>query len=279
MWAPSRPRVRALVLAAAVFLPAAALPAVEAPAGTLSIRTTSTVAVTGGILRADIRYTNAGSAEALAVQAHMTVPGRVLSSPVTERLGPGGAASAVFEAPVEGISGSSYPFIVYVDFKDENGYPFSALSCGTFSYGGEGPSQIECAGSEARLSDEGMVGFVVSNPGSHALETTARLVLPREFVSASAVRALSLGPGEAARVDFRVRNAGALAGASYPFFCVVEYETGGRRGAAVGSSTVSVEGRENLFRRHRALWVAVVVVAGLLFAWVLLREKASRDGG
>jgi hypothetical protein len=257
----------------ALLCQSAVFPDGNADAGTLSIQTRSTIQVTGNRIRAEIEYANNGTATARVAQAHLTVSDRRLSGPVSERLEPGQSASAIFELLFDGVPESRYPFIVYVNFNDENDYPFSALSCGTFSFLGEGPADIGCNGSEITLSEEGNVEFIVRNTGTRAVELSARLVLPREFSSARTLEVIDLKPGEAAPVRFQVRNFGALKGASYPVFCIVEYELDGRHGSTVGRSLIAVESGDNLFRRHRSITAAVLVLSGLLLAFVLVREK------
>ena len=268
MWVLSSGSLRRPFLVSAIFLAAAFVFTPFALASTLSIRIDTTMEVTGERLRAKIRYTNNGTATAGSAQAHLTLLGESFSGSVTERLGPGETDVAEFELLLEGTSGSRYPFIVYVDFKDGNNYPFSALSCGTVSFGGEVPGGIECEGSDTGLSDHGNVDFVVTNNGDATVEISAGLVLPREFVSSGTIRKIGLDPGATTSFHFKVNNSTALPGASYPVFCVVEYQLDGRHGSAVGTAMVTVEASDTLFRRFRPAVTAVFVFTGLLLIWI-----------
>ncbi len=244
----------------------------------LSIHTRCTVEASPDRVVVEVVYTNKGDATARRLQAHLAVAGKQHKGPVTERLGPGESDSAVFNFPFQGRPGSRYPFIVYVNFRDRNDYPFSALSCATFGFLGDGPDDIACEGSESAFSSRGDVEFEVRNTGTTKVEAFVRLVLPREFSSSGAFDNMVLRPGEEASAVFEVSNSGALSGASYPVFCIVEYETGERFGSAVGTGFVRIEDGGNFFRRNRAVFITVCVSAAVLFLVVLGREMKKPRG-
>ncbi len=244
-------------------------------AGVLKIQTGTTVQATEDSVKITVRLTNRGTAVARNVQVHLKLLGETLDSNVEPALAPDQSATFVFEKETDGVKKGRYPLTVLVDFHDSNQYPFSAPSGMTFSVGTDVNPDLAVLGKDVSMDEKGDLSFDAKNIGAREKQVRATLMLPRELSTPKPQINIQMGPRSQKELHFEVRNFSALAGADYPVFCYLEYELEDMHHTAVGTAVIKIVKDENLFRRYRWLWMAMVAV--ILAALLALAIKNHRN--
>jgi hypothetical protein len=243
--------------------------------GTIRITTQAVARVEGDLLHLAVQVANQGSSEAYQVRAEAEALGERFRSQDQVTLNPGGSRGFLFQKTIHRELKGTYPLKVLVHFQDANGYPFSALTCTTFSVQGKGEAGMPVTAAPLTLQDHGIVQFEVHNTSTHTRRVETTLQLPNEFSSRESGSFFSLGPGEKRTLSFPIRNLSALYGAAYPVFLVQEYESGGVHSSSVSTALVSIVKEGNWFRRTRWYWAGgAVFLIGLLVAlsWRVARN-------
>ncbi len=248
--------------------------ATPAPPATLTIQTRTTQALTPDGLEVTVVAVNRGTSPARRVQVHVRVPGKVRRSPIRPYLAPGEATAEYFQIPLDDLPPGRYPLIVLTDFQDPYQVPFSVLSVMTFSVGQAEDPALALEAHIPEIIDGETLTLRVRNLDKKARTLRARVVLPREFSSPVVEKtALLAGYAEIVLV-FEVRNLGALAGATYPVFCLIEYDADGRHHTAVAETWMHVGRVRTWVHRSRLLWAALGIL--LLAGMVMAQAKRKR---
>jgi len=129
------------------------------------------------------------------------------------------------------------------------------------------------------LKKIGTLRVNVKNLGVKPEKIIATLVLPKEFSAAEPTHTFEIDQRSEKTVDFEIRNFSALAGATYPVFCYVEYDSEGVHHTALARSLITVAEDENLFRRFRWLWITLAAVLAGLLVLILIKERLKKSPG
>ena len=246
----------------------------QAVAGILKIQTQTTVKpVAGDLLTVSIRVINKGTAPAQNVQVHLIVLDVQQDGPVRPWIGQGESDTVVFQKNIAGIMKGRYPLTVQVDFHDANLYPFSALSGRTFYYKEDVNPDLVCVLPDITLESTGELDAILKNLASGPLKIQSSLVLPKEFSTQRPQIDLEIEPRAEKTVPFQVVNFSALPGASYPAFCYFEYDLKDTHYTAVARAIIKVAKKENLFRRARWLWVALIGILSVCLIVILVKHR------
>ena len=244
-----------------------------ASAGTLTIETKTTVMTEGDRLKGSIEVWNRGNVAAHNVQANIIVLAERMKTSIKKLLTIDESHTFQFEKILPGIKKGRYPLTVIVDFHDVNQYPFSAISCTTFSFQEDANPDLLCLIEDLTMDKKGELRIDIKNGGLGLRNIRATLILPREFSSPGTHIDFDIESRSQKTVDFEIENFYALSGASYPVFCVLEYDLRDTHYTAFSSAVVKIEKRENWFWRVRWFWVAIAVILGAAFFLYQLKKK------
>jgi hypothetical protein len=250
--------------------------AVPTLAGTLSIRVSSTLWVEENILKGHIDVSNDGDEAAYHLEPEIRLPGKVLTLSKVARLEANQGKVFSLEEKLVNIKAGSHPLPIRVTFHDAHLYPFTALSCPTFAVKKENKSGISCQVKPLTMGKKGRVSFFLENLESRSKEVRASLFLPMELFSPVQGLDLPLGPSEKKRVDFKLVNAHAFPGATYPVFGIFQYDDGGDHYTLVRPATVTLVEGQNWFYRTRWYWLfGAGGLAFLMSAYGWVRGRSS----
>lgn len=244
-----------------------------AEAGTISITTNAFALADNERLYVLIQVKNDGSEAAHRVRTNAEVLGEQFGSEVRTRIDPGKSREFKFTKSIDTSLAGTFPITVLVHFQDANGYPFSALTCTTFSVGKSRNAELASASDPVSIKDNGIVRFRIQNKSSHERHIKATLVLPREFSSEKPETQFSLQAGGNKTLAFSIQNLGAVDGASYPVFLIQQYDFDGVKHTAVSNEVVNITKHGNWFRRTRWHWAGGFVLAGAFFILSIMRMK------
>ena len=157
-----------------------------------------------------------------------------------------------------------HPLSVMVHFQDSIGHPFSALTATTFRVQQEKAPDLLSRGEPLIMGDQGAVVFRLENTGALPKNVKASLLMPREFLLGNKGFEATVPGGGRKVASFSVTNLSALSGATYPVFCIVEYDEEETHHTVIGMTTIHVRSGDNWFRRTRWHWAGGLVLLGAL---------------
>lgn len=245
-----------------------------AEGGSLSITTQVTVRVTGERVHGLVTVTNGGNVPAHRVRVDISLPGARIRPAGERTLEAARSADFPFEGRLGMLLRGRHPLSVMVHFQDTLGHPFSALTVTTFLVQEEKALDLKVQGEPVVLGEQGTVRFWIENTGALPQAVRTSLLVPREFLPSDPLGGESrLSGGGRKEAAFSVTNLSALPGATYPVFCIVEYDREETHHTAIGMSTLRVTAGENWLRKTRWTWAG-----GLLALAALLAIAGSVQG-
>ncbi|MEW6667873.1 MAG: hypothetical protein AB1512_21900 [Thermodesulfobacteriota bacterium] len=224
-----------------------------------------------------VRVTNAGNVRAQRVRVDITLPAARIRAPGEQTLEVAGSADFPFETRLGLLRRGRHPLSAMIHFQDSLGNPFSALAVTTFLVQEEKGADLLARGEPLLMQDRGTLRFRLENTGALPKTVKASLLMPREFLSSGAVWESALPGGSRKEAAFPVANLSALSGATYPVFCIVEYDMEEMHHTVIGATTIRVKGGDNWFRKTRWYWAGGWVILGIFLgiAGVLGKEPES----
>jgi hypothetical protein len=244
-------------------------------AGILRIETQTGATVEGELLTVRVTATNKGTEPAQNVQVHIILLARNRHGPVKDRLDPGQADTFLFKETLKGIKKGRYPLTVLVDFHDANQYPFSAVSCTTFYWKEDANPDLLSLGNDITVGAAGELLFTIKNLGLEPRKVRSSLVLPKELSTHDPRIDLQIDPRAEKRVVFAIANFSALSGASYPVFCLFEYDSEDTHYTAVARALIKIKKGENWFRRTKLLWLGAAIMLGVILVALQFKRKGA----
>ena len=214
--------------------------------------------------RCRVQLENRGDEAALDLRIELSFAGGESVSKGIASLEPGekGAAEAELDLPPrEG----RHPVVVRLLYRDENGYPLSALSHAYILVGSDEPPRLEGVVEPLTLAGPRKLRWRLTSREPEAVLLTATLLLPRELSSAEAPRRLELDAGQSVRGSHLVAVSSALAESVYRVYLLIDYERGGRRQSLFLPADVRVAAARHsagLFRREILIWLVLLAAAG-----------------
>jgi hypothetical protein len=242
-------------------------------AGILTIETETSVTVEGDLLKVSVKATNKGTEPAHNVQVHLIALGEKKSGLVKAQLSKGQSHTVTFEKVLSGSKKGRYPLIVLVDFHDANQYPFSAVSCTTFSFKEDVNPDLICLGNDTSIENNGLLRFRIKNLGLGSRIIQATLVLPKELSTPRPQMDFQIDPRAERTFAFEINNFSALSGASYPVFCLIEYDLEDTHYTAIAKAIVKIAKKENWFKRTRLIWLGAATLLGVILVASQLKRK------
>jgi len=229
-------------------------------------------------LTLEVTAENRGDVPAHDVQFEITVDDKVFISPLVKTLGVDEKTTVEYSlADAFGIPGR-YPIVIRTYYKDENTYPFTALTVGFYDYKSGILPVVSISGkaSEIAVDGKGQLIFVLHNDGSTVRNIDLALYIPDELSVSEEHSAIEIGPQQESTLVYDIGNYSALANSQYQVSLVGQYEDAGNRVAVTGSAVVRVVGDAG--SAVRPIWIWVVMGGLIPGVLVLLRLQRHRAG-
>ncbi len=183
---------------------------------------------------------NRGDVPAHDVQFEVVAGDEVLVAPVVKKLGVDEQATVNLTlADVPGMPGR-YPVVIRTNYRDANGYRFTALTVGFHDYQSSVTSAVSISSETVRIpvGGKGRLSFVLRNNGRTAQEIDLALYVPNELSVAHEPSVIVLGPQQVQTLEYEVGNYSALANSRYQIPLVGQYEQNGKHFSVAGSAVV-----------------------------------------
>ncbi|MFH1347325.1 MAG: hypothetical protein ABIH22_01415 [Candidatus Margulisiibacteriota bacterium] len=237
----------------------------------ISLDTTVTSKVEKNELKVLLEAVNKGDESAYNVQAEIRAGDDKFLAQRRPELGIDQTYKAYATFKLGRKKPGQYPLVLVMHYTDANQYPFSAMTCQTYSSQAEDlPSEIFGRIKSKTFWKEGRAKLTLKNMGDSEIAATTYLVVPREITVAGGPQKVTLLPKSQKSLDFPVENFSALSGSNYQIFAIAEYEKQGMHQTSISPGMIRIV-EKNFFRDYRVFIVALV--AFLLAAFILLQRK------
>jgi len=222
-------------------------------ADTLTIEVQASLSVMEGKLEGTITVTNRGDEPAHKLRAELLLPGELLVKEIIDRLEVRQAASFSFKKKLGEITPGTYAVPITIVFHDAKLYPFSALTCPTFTLGEPLLPGLSC--STRPLERGGEITFEIKNPESLSRQIKSSFLFPGEFYCPRPEILFNLEPLEKKTLSFNLLRATAIPGARYPVFSILEFESEKGHHCLVCPGEIRFMEGGNWFSRTRWYWL------------------------
>jgi len=216
---------------------------------------------------------NRGDVPAHDVQFEVIVEDKLLVGLVVKKLQVDEKASVNFSlADAFGIPGR-YPVVIRTNYKDANGYRFTALTVGFYDYQSTVMPVASISGDMISIpvDGKGRMSFVLRNDGRKVLKIDLVLFVPNELSVSHEQSVIEIGPQQEQALEYEVENYSALANSRYQVSLVGRYEENEKRFGIAGSAVVQVTG--DVKTAVKPVWIWVLLGGLMPSVIVFMRLK------
>ena len=246
----------------------------SAAASYISLQTSVTSRVVKDTLKVSVSAVNKGDEPAHNVQAEIRVKEKTIPAKKLAQLGVNQVYRAQVSFNLSHKKPGEYPLLVTMHYADANLYPFSALTCQTFSYKSEAlPGQIFGSLKSASFWKKGKVKLTLKNMSQSEVKALTYLVVPRELTVAEKPFELSIPSKSARDLNFEIENFSALHGSSYQVFAVSEYEKEGVYQTSITPGMVKIVKTREIFGINYKVILVVLLILILIFTAAQVLKK------
>ncbi len=161
----------------------------------------------------------------------------------------------------------TYPGVLFVEYKDANNYPFSAIVPFDIVQNQRTASPITGLMEEIQLrgTKSKKLQLRMKNSADEAYEITVDLFLPRELDARGIKKELNISPLGEKRVEFEVNSFSALPGSTYPIFGSITHESEGKFYSTFIRGVVRIEEERSVFSEEYMLVILAVLLVIFMF--------------
>ncbi len=248
---------------------------VPAIAGYISLKTSLTVETDRDNLMALISTVNKGDESAFNVQAEIRAGEKKLLAERKSELPVNGLYQIKFKFPLFMKTPGIYPLILFMHYTDTNQYPFSALTCKTFSYrSSDMPPEVFGKVLSTSLWKQGKIKLKLKNMGERELKLSGYLVAPRELSVAGNSQEITLPAKSEKEVSYPVENFSALPASNYQIYAITEYDKEGKHLTVISPGLIKiVEKKSFLGLDFSYLTVILVLLLMVLLIAQFIKKK------
>jgi hypothetical protein len=238
-------------------------------AGTFNISLSITTHLIPKHLNVEVEVINKGSSTAYGANVLITTYNKSFTHGKTPDILAGDSFTFSFIIPHERLPLGSYPVVAVCRFKDSHAYPFTALHASTFVVDAKCAQLITADLNAVSITKNASVPIRLQNHEKTPLTATMQLILPDEFAAIKEY-SITLPPQSTEQMILDITNIHALAGAAYPFFCIIEYDIHECHHTLIANNTLRVGkiSTDNLFYTIR--WYLLSGFAIILFGIILI---------
>lgn len=240
---------------------------------TIRLQTEVRFDLDGEVLSCDITLRNAGTetAHRLIWQAIFAGESQAFWQQPQGPLPPG--RSITVRQPLKTaapLPPGEYPLVLYTDYRDTSGYPFSAILATTITNNlpsdiAPVPLQIRLH-APAELRKTSALRLVAVSSHDQPVRLRARLVMPPQIDSHDKEMVLDVPAGVARSIGFPIRNLNARAGSRLTVAVIVTGEIDQTPRCVISSTSVAIPLHRGLTARHTPYWIALTVILLGVFA-------------
>lgn len=258
------------------------LASLQCAAGHISLDIDSSSSFSNGHAAVKVKATNKGDEPAWSVWIEGKLGDSSTRSREMESLEVNGAYQATLDLGTAPQPFGEYTVVIKVHYADANGYPFTALR--TIPLISAEPdtnaARLKARMSAVRLRKTAWITLRLlldNTAGNEESDVRATLVLPEELQCPTPVLSLHLQPGIEQTARFKLRNAGALPGSTYPVFAVIDYLRGGRHQSITASANVVIIHPWRISLSRRPIWLILIIPIAVLFVILQFIPIGSRS--
>ena len=181
-------------------------------------------------------------------------------------------------AALRSPDGTRLPVLLTLQYDDATLYPLSVPLVIELDDGRREDLPIRGRLEAQPAAAASRIALTLENSGAARVEAEAQLFLAGELAADPSEHGFSLAAGESTTTSHRIHPRGALPGATYPVYAVVQYAASPGRGVLVLSTSVRMPdilaGRGT--SEHQVVWIAALIVLlfGLTGAWEMARARS-----
>ncbi len=242
-----------------------------ANAGELTINVKMTLSVVSDRIEVRITATNIGNEATHQMESTLSIFDQSLKSPILRRLDVQQNHSFFFEVVRPVNKRGVFPFVGEVRFHDAKLYPYSALAAGTFKLDSKFFAGLTAEVGDLTIKKKETLAIHVINHSKDPKNVNALLYLPQALMTPEKNKRLRLGSNGKSVLEFPVQNRFGKGGATYPVFCILEYNDQGHHQAVILRPKIRLDEPKNWFIVTRWYWLSGLVPIG--FFWVMIALK------
>jgi hypothetical protein len=253
-------------------------------ANVISLTTTISTEIMSKILtEVRVKILNSGDEAAYSVQASILLPDDFVVNPNTNYVGvlnPNEPKELKFNVSLKNhVYEGTYPLIVFVDYTDANGYPFSSVSPNYITYKTNTFSKLSGIFSELSLSgkESKKITLTLSNLDSIPHEVKIKLFIPRELKVLDDSRVLSVKSKEEKKLDFDVSSFSALAGSSYVVLASIEYDDNNLHYSSFAQTIVKIIEEKSSISLDLPSWSPIAIIVILIVNFIYFQFRKGKE--
>lgn len=161
----------------------------------------------------------------------------------------------------------TYPGMLFIEYKDANRYPLSAIVPFNIAQSLATSSPITGVMEEITLRGEQhkKLKLRMKNSADESYNVTVELFVPRELGAVERKKELLITPFGEKRVEFDISSFSALPGSTYPVFSSITHESGGRFYSTFTKGVVIIKEKQSIFSENSMLIVLGILLAIFIF--------------
>jgi|SRR3989339_1064244 len=233
----------------------------------ISLKTAFSVKSTDNALKVDLSSTNKGDESAFNVQAEIKIGSKYLIAEKKPELKVGEKYSFFEVILLPETKPGSYPAVLTLHYTDASAYPFSAVSCQTYSVKGANPSKLTLQAKNTAISKKGKLKLLIKNPENHAIKGVVSLATPKEILTGNNPRDCSIKARSQTGTFIEISNLSALAGSTYNLFWIFEYDDNGKHFSIIRPVTVKINANDGFFGIGNIFLLIVLIGLITLFLY------------
>jgi len=252
------------------------LTAESSPAGYISIETTLSLNVKGKTLEVMVYSTNKGDESAYNVQAEISAMGSNIFSRRLSELKVNEGYKVSQKLPITLDKHGTYPVILTLHYTDANQYPFSAITCQTFTYSEELLPMLVGDMESISISDKGKIRLTLKNLTDKRINGRTYLVTPKELTVSQELRQININPKAMQSLGFTIKNLSALHGSTYTVYAISEVEDRHIHYTSLSSGAVKIVHPKRVFGLSYIVIITLLVITCLIFLYLQFLRRRSR---
>jgi uncharacterized membrane protein len=235
----------------------------------------------------NVSITNGGDEAANGVQISLLLPEGFKSSTIfLGRMEPNQMQTAEFPVEIEpNTAPGVYVIVLLTEYKDANGYQFSAVNSNNLVVKEARSSQIDGVLSEEEIGNTGEIKKItlsLRNTDQKDHEVKIRMFYPKELKINPDEKTLTVKARDNPVIDYEVSSFGALPNSNYVIFASMDYVDAGTHYSSTASAMIKVVQQKDTVSFSG--WLPIAVVAVLVIAVIAFQftgrtgRKDAKDG-
>jgi len=245
----------------------------------ISLTTTADVGtLEGNFSELNVKIQNFGDEAAFNLQVSLISPENFQSSKASlKRLDPNSTFNYTFNiTTADKLKDGKYPIVVFVEYADANGYPFSAITPSFINNKNYQESNVFGTIPELTLygKEKKNLKIELKNFDTKEHSLTINMFLPKEIKSSDNAKSVIINSKEEKSVEFETENFGALVGSNYVVLASIEYDDS-LHYSKFAQGFLKIE-KENVFMFDDRLLIGIAIALIIIFIYYETRKRKKK---